>query len=103
MEVRMYSSTCCCRSVSPCMDGSLLNMCARVKQRVFLAGSAGSDFPELVEDLPFEGVGMTGLAAVIFVVGPLELVFVVRAHEGRERFLVGAHEQLLFSLVTGVA
>src|SRR5215468_10754400 len=98
MEVRMYSSTCCCRSVRPCMDGSLLNMCARVKQRVFgLSVSAGPDLPELGEDLSFERIGVAGLAAVALLVRALELVFVVGLHEARERLLVAARQEFLFA------
>src|SRR5215471_19359223 len=103
MEVRMYSSTCCCRSVRPCMDRSLLNMRARVKQRVFQPGaaslslgaalrlavlllgaasgppagvrrSAGPDLPELREDLSLERIGVARLATVVLLVRALELL-----------------------------
>src|SRR4051794_35390621 len=105
MEERMYSRTCCCRSVKPCMFPSLLNMRARVKHsalRVFAREQewpSGRDLPHLGEDLSFERIGVAGFAGVVLLVGARELVFVVLFHEGRERLLVAAHEQLFVPLM----
>src|SRR5258706_11777211 len=101
----MYSSTWCCRSVRPCMHASLLNMCARVKQRAdgLVSCSARSDLPQGVEDLSLEGIGVARLAAVLLLVRPFELLFVVGSHERGEGLLVGAHEELLLALVARIA